>query len=344
LHTAPWLSIVKKGESNMQRVIDKETGEFFKDTYYNKSTDEIKTIQYEHFDYVISEINGKIELMYFPDGYVVPKHVAVDEDMMNNCYTAPELGSLLGSSKFKSENGIAVPISEDSTIMDLQKTFNRGSARAKKNFYNYALANKWQYFCTYTFNREDVRNDKDLLFQSWNNFMKALRKKNPDLKGIAVYESFEKGGYHIHALLANCILTLRPSISPNTGDFIYSSKYQNQVFNCLDWQAGFNTVVCINPDSNNVQVVNYLGSYMTKESPAPYRCKRYFHTRNLDCRNVYCGKFNKPTDGDKFPENMFEIIEYMKKAQTEFTLPKAIFKYKLTEYKKKNGIIIYRNY
>jgi len=107
----------------MQRVIDKETGEFFKDTYYNKSTDEIKTIQYEHFDYVISEINGKIELMYFPDGYVVPKHVAVDEDMMNNCYTAPELGSLLGSSKFKSENGIAVPISEDSTIMDLQKTF-----------------------------------------------------------------------------------------------------------------------------------------------------------------------------------------------------------------------------
>ena len=328
----------------MQKVIDKETGEFLSNTYYNKTSDEIKTIQYEHFDYVISETNGKIELMYFPEGYIVPRHIAIDEDMMNNYYTAPELGSLLGSSKFKSENGIAIPVSDESTIMDLQKTFNRGSARAKKNFYNYALANKWQYFCTYTFNREDVRNDKDLLYQSWSNFIKSMRKKNPDIKAIAVYESFVNGGYHIHALLSNCVLTLRPAISPHTGDFIYSSKYQNQVFNCLDWLSGFNTVVCINPESNNAQVVNYLGSYMTKESPAPYRCKRYFHTQNLSCRNVYCGKFKKVNETDKFPEDMFEIMEYLKNTKTDFTLAKAIYKFNLREYKKKNGIVVYRNY
>lgn len=328
----------------MQKVILKETGEVLGNTYYCEKTNEIKTIQYADFDYVLSETNGKVELMFFPDGYKVPKHVAVDENMMSDYYTSPELGSFLGSSKFKTVDGVVVPVSPDITVMDLQTTFNRGSKRAKKNFYNYALANKWQYFCTYTFNREDVRNDKDLLYLSWSNFIKSMRKKNPDIKAIAVYESFEKGGYHIHALLADCVLTLRPAINPYTGDFIYSSKYNNQVFNSLDWQAGFNSIVCIHPESNNVQVVNYLGSYMTKESPAPYRCKRYFHTQNLNCRNVYCGKFNKPNESDKFPENVFEMIEYLKKADTDFTLQKAVYKFGLHEHKKKNGVVIYRNY
>ncbi len=328
----------------MQKVASRITGEILCNTYYDDKLDVIKAIQYEDFDYVISETNGKIELMFFPDGYKVPKHIAVDEEMMNDYYTAPELGSFLGGSKFKQVDGIAVPVSPDVTIMDLQKTFNRGSKRAKKNFYNYALANDWQYFCTYTFNKEEVRNSKDLLYMSWSNFIKSMRKKYSDIKAIAVYESFEKGGYHIHALLANCVLTLRPAINPHTGQFIYSRKYNNQVFNCLDWQAGFNDVVCINPESNQVQVVNYLGSYMTKESPAPYRCKRYFHTQNLNCRNVYCGKFNKANKSDKFPEDMFEIMEYLKKANTDFTLAKAIYKFGLMEYKSKNGVVIYRNY
>ena len=258
----------KKGGRIMQKVASRITGEILYNTYYDDKLDIIKAIQYEDFDYVISETNGKIELMFFPDGYKVPKHIAVDEEMMNDYYTAPELGSFLGGSKFKQVDGIAVPVSPDVTIMDLQKTFNRGSKRAKKNFYNYALANDWQYFCTYTFNKEEVRNSKDLLYMSWSNFIKSMRKKYSDIKAIAVYESFEKGGYHIHALLANCVLTLRPAINPHTGQFIYSRKYNNQVFNCLDWQAGFNDVVCINPESNQVQVVNYLGSYMTKESPA----------------------------------------------------------------------------
>lgn len=327
----------------MQKVILQSSGELLSDTYFDDKNNVYKTIQYEDFDYVLSEDSGKVELMFFPDGYKVPKHIALDDEMISDYYTAPELGSFLGSAKFRSENGVAVPLSPDVTIADLQKTFNRGSKRAKKNFYNYALANKWQYFCTYTFNREDVRNDKDLLYLSWSNFIKSMRKKYPDIKAIAVYEAFEKGGYHIHALLADCVLTLRPAINPHTGEFIYSKKYNNQVFNCLDWQAGFNDVVCIHPDSNNAQIVNYLGSYMTKESPAPYRCKRYFHTQNLNCRNVYCGKFKQVKD-EKFPENMFEIIEYLKKADTDFTLKKAIYKFGLTEYKKKNGVVIFRNY
>ena len=328
----------------MQKVVDVNTGELMKNVYYCNKEDEFRSIQYEQFDYVISESDGKVELMYFPDGYKVPKHVAIDEDMMNDYYTTPELGSLLGGAKFKNVDGIAIPITDDSTISDLQNTFNRGSKRAKKNFYNYALANKWQYFCTYTFNDPEVRNDKDLLYHSWSRFIKSMRTKNLDIKAIAVYESFVNGGYHIHALLSDCLLTLRPAVDPKTGNFIYSSKYNNQVFNCLDWQAGFNTVVCINPDSNNVQVVNYLGSYMTKESPAPYRCKRYFHTQNLSCRNTYCGKFDKANPTDKFPEDMFSMIEYLKQAKTDFTLAKAIFKYNLKEYKRKNNVVIYRNY
>lgn len=59
------------------------------------------------------------------------------------------------------------------------------------------------------------------------------------------------------------------------------------MFNCIDWTYGFSNVVCINPDSEKLQVVNYLGSYLTKNSFAPYRCKRFFRTLNLDCRDSY---------------------------------------------------------
>ena len=41
---------------------------------------------------------------------------------------------------------------------------------------------------------------------------------------------------------------------------------------------------------------------------------------------------------------MFEIMEYLKKANTDFTLAKAIYKFGLMEYKSKNGVVIYRNY
>ncbi len=69
--------------------------------------------------------------------------------------------------------------------------------------------------------------------------------------------------------------------------FIHKINYEISVFNCIDWTYGFSNVVCINPDSEKLQVVNYLGSYLTKNCPAPYRCKRFFHTLNLDCRDTY---------------------------------------------------------
>ena len=41
---------------------------------------------------------------------------------------------------------------------------------------------------------------------------------------------------------------------------------------------------------------------------------------------------------------MFEIMYYLKKAKTDFTLAKAIYKFGLMEYKTKNGVVIYKNY
>ena len=72
--------------------------------------------------------------------------------------------------------------------------------------------------------------------------------------------------------------------------------------------------------------------------------QKFFHTQNLTFLNEHCGKFNKPNQSVKFPEDMFEIMDYLKKAKTEFTLAKAIYKFGLMEYKTKNGVVIYRNY
>ncbi|MCX4362551.1 MAG: hypothetical protein OSJ74_04070, partial [Clostridia bacterium] len=81
-----------------------------------------------------------------------------------------------------------------------------------------------------------------------------------------------------------------------TKEFIYSKASDAQLFNCSDWKIGYTTVACIDPRSCNEQVVNYMSKYMTKCSPAPPGCKRYFKSNNLDSRQTlvkYTDDINK---------------------------------------------------
>lgn len=332
----------------MQKVINinTETGEKTKvqNLYYDDKESTFKQVEYEKFDYILSETNGKVELLYFPEQYRVPKHLAVDETYVNSKYTLYELEAVLNQNKFILVDGIAVPKNKSITVMDLQETFRKSSKRAIKCFYNYALANEWEYFCTFTFADSKIRNDKDLLYDTWKKFLYMLRKQNTEVKAIAVYEEFEKGGYHIHALLANCDIQLIPGRDNKTGKFVYS-KFGNQVFNSLQWKHGFTNIVTINPDSIQVQVVNYLSKYMTKNSPTPYRCKRYFHTTNLNERDTYCGQFDKQL----IPEIDTDLIKMIEARNNigskKFSLPQAILCFDLHEVEtKKKNIKIYRNY
>ncbi len=269
----------------MNYLYDKETGEKLSGVYEKDGI--IYRRDYVYFDAMLMSSENGIELLKYPEPFRVPKCYALDDEFCGDLYTDYEFSEALSTQKWKMVDGVVAPVDSSVRVSDLIASRKLAAVRSKKRFYNYAMGNnKWQYFCTWTFSDNKVRSDKDLLFNTYNLFIKTVRKHNSDVKALAVYEEFEKGGYHMHALLGNCRLRLVPGINPHNGEFVYSCL-GHQVFNCLDWTYGFSNVVCIHPESEKLQVVNYLGSYLTKDCPAPYRCKRFFHTQNLESRDTY---------------------------------------------------------
>lgn len=326
----------------MNYLFDKDTGEKVPNVY--EKDGQIVRIDYEYFDSVISttETSG-VEVLKFAKPFRVPKHVALDADMVSDYVTNFEFAEAISAQRWKSVGGTLIPADPSVKIADLIASRKRAARESKSRFYNYALGeNNWQYFCTWTFSDPRCRSDKDLLYATYKEFMVMLRKSNPDVKAIATYEEFEKGGYHMHALLGNCLLRLTPAINPHTGEFVYS-EFGNQIFNCIDWKAGFSTVCCIVPGSSKQQVVNYLGKYLTKQCSAPYRCKRFFHTLNLDCRDCYLfntQNVNEPvvrflqnvkgelSDGS-FPDIMDEIVEAFDLEQVKHSDTMTVYRSKV---------------
>ncbi|MEM0173632.1 MAG: hypothetical protein QXI16_03900 [Sulfolobaceae archaeon] len=284
-----------------KRLFDEE-GELINDKYIN-ANDEYITIQQKPINFQLNIRNGNVELIWYKQPIKVPDHVVTDKEFMFSEYTAIEVENFISARKFTLDpNGIAEPkLDQQGTLYDLINNIERSTKRSKKNFYNYALSNNWEYFCTFTFADSETRLNKDLLASAWTVFIKTLKRKYPDIKALATYERYKKreSGFHMHCLLGACDLTLKPARDKETGLFMYT-QFNYQLFNSIDWKNGFNTVVCISPDSNQMQVVNYMSKYMTKESPAPYGCKRYFRTQNLDCNVNYLGF--------KTPEEITDII------------------------------------
>lgn len=278
----------------MNYIFDKDTGEKLSGIYEKDGV--IYSRDYVFYDSILNVGKNGLEVLKFKEPFKVPKPYALDPEMCSNYFTDCVFSEAMTTQKWKLVEGVVVPVDSSVRITDLIKSRAKSARESKTKFYNYALGdNDWQYFCTWTFSDERIRADKNLLYETYNRFIKTIRQNNPDVKALAVYEEFDKGGYHMHALLGNCRLCLMPGINPHDGKFVYS-KLGHQVFNCIDWTSGFSNVVCINPDSEKLQVVNYLGSYLTKNCPAPYRCKRFFHTLNLDCRDTYM--FNSSDRGE----------------------------------------------
>lgn len=325
----------------MNYLFDKETGEKLAGVYEKDGT--IYQRDTVYYDSMIMTGPEGIEVLKFPKPFSVPKVYAVDPEFCSNLYTDVAFSEAASAQRWKMVDGVVVPADPSVKIADLILSRAKSAKESKNRFYNYALGdNNWQYFCTWTFSDEGVRSDKDLLYDTYNSFIKIIRKRNPDVKALAVYEEFEKGGYHMHALFGDCRLRLTPGINPHNGQFVYSNL-GHQVFNCIDWTYGFSDVVCIHPDSVKLQVVNYLGSYLTKNCPAPYRCKRFFHTLNLDCRDTYM--FNSCDNNEPLLRTVMQVKGYLDngtmstKAFKEFCSAFDLEQVRTT----KNGVEVYRS-
>lgn len=274
----------KNVEDNLGRTLD---------NVYCTSDGEIKQIEYDTNNYIIKSTGDKkIELLFFPSGFMTPKHTEYN-GLVDDITVNYEVERITGRRRFdKDSKGRIVVVRDDASITDLQDLMRNGRKRTINNFFDYALNNKWEYFCTFTFADEKIRNSRDLVYTAWDNFRRALRLENKDFKSIAVYEPHKKGGLHLHGLIGDVDLTLKPARNPHTGEFMYSGISGVQIFNCLNWKKGHNTVSFLDPKYPNEQIVMYMSKYMTKSEFIDINCKRYFHTNNLIKRDTIVG-FNK---------------------------------------------------
>lgn len=277
-----------------------------------------------------SDVTNEIELAFFEEGFLTPK---VD---LANCSDSDEMIAAAMSHdnaywkerssgrnfKLNKETEMIEKINDNATLAQLIKSVRLGDVRAKKNFYDYALNYNWEYFCTFTFRDEQIRNDRQQIKTQWRYFLMELQKINKDVKVLSVVEEHEKGGFHLHALIADIDLLLKPARNSNSkskdyGKFLYT-VFNNQIFNCQEWDRGFNTVVCIEPNARQKKIVNYLTKYITKEPATLFGEKRFYRTRNFDVRNTdiyYCTpglieKLVKENGMSLIKEDEFNKIKY----------------------------------
>lgn len=169
------------------------------------------------------------------------------------------------------------------------KIYMQNSKRDKKKVYDLARANQWDWFLTFTFDKNKVNrfdyNECVSKLKKWlNNF--SSRKCYGHLKYLIIPEKHKNGAWHFHGLFAN---------APDTCfEFSGVVKDGNLVFNLTSYKLGYTTATKVK-DTNKVS--HYITKYMTKELTTDLKGKN----RHLASRNL-----NKPIE---FSSETLEQIE-----------------------------------
>ena len=125
----------------------------------------------------------------------------------------------------------------------------RSTRRTKQSIYNISRANKWDYFSTFTF--EKNRYDYDICKKNLQTFLKNTKNRVcPGLEYLAVPEQHKDGAYHFHALLKGV-----------TDDIICDS-YEKGKLMFKNWRYGISQLEEVK-ETNRVAM--YITKYITKE-------------------------------------------------------------------------------
>jgi hypothetical protein len=254
----------------------------------DKKNEEVYTFEYVKQNYILKAYdNGNVEMIYYPDGFNIPKKVILDLDFVNSAANNPGLETELSTKRRKLDADGNIILELGDTVSKYQKCMFNSGKRAKKNFYSYALCNGWEYFITLTFADADIRRDIKSVSSVWSEFQRYIKRCSPDAKTLGVTEPHKNGkGFHLHALIGDVDLRLIPGRnnnpeSKNYKSFIYSNSGA-QIFNLLDWQNGFSTCCIINPEDVQTQVINYCTKYLSKFMEVPHGQKKYYASHNLN--------------------------------------------------------------
>jgi len=166
--------------------------------------------------------------------------------------------------------------------------------RTINSIYDIARCNRWDWFFTFTFAPDKVKDRYDYaeLSKTMTFWLNNVRKRKcPDMVYLVVPEQHKDGAWHFHGLFSNCSgLTMADSGHKDSQDRI--------IYNITDFKLGFTTAT---PVSDSEKACSYLVKYITKElCAATPNMRRYWASKNC----------NRPTEE-------FCILEgdYMEKLQ-----------------------------
>lgn len=188
-------------------------------------------------------------------------------------------------------------------IKDCDKSSLFSVNRSKRNLYHIARSNKWDFFITLTFNRQDTdASNYDEVSKKVRNWLNNIKKRaSPDFKYLVVPELHKDGiNYHFHGLIAN-IGNLDIS---DSGKIDKSGKV---IYNLPMWGWGFSNATKI---ESNERVTNYLGKYITKDLMNRLKNKkRYYVSQNVSLAPVYEENINRDELYDYFEADKIKSLK-----------------------------------
>lgn len=194
---------------------------------------------------------------------------------------------------------------KDETEEANEKSIYNSIVRTKKVINDYARSNSWDWFVTFTFDKEMVtsRYDREDLSKKIRQWLNNQRKRYaPDLKYIIVHEYHKDGASHFHGLFSDC---------GNMNFTYWKTKEGLEIYNISGFNYGFTTASRVQDSGRSA---NYILKYVTKELCSNVKGKnRYFASNNL----------YKPEEEILFLED-WEILDYRKKLAETMTYYKNL--------------------
>lgn len=169
----------------------------------------------------------------------------------------------------------------------IRHSMNASRNRSKNMIIEYARANEWEWFVTFTFNPELVDSfDYEQCYKKLHKWLNHIQeRKAQDIKYLGVPEQHKSGRWHFHVLIGECNgLDLTNALelvkSPISG-----------VYNLNAWKYGFSTATAV---KDTKRVSTYITKYITKElAERTQGMHRYIKSRNLD-RAIECAYNAEP--------------------------------------------------
>jgi hypothetical protein len=153
--------------------------------------------------------------------------------------------------------------------------------RTRQKIFDYAVANNWCYYCTFTFDKTKVndRYDIDLLSKKLTMHINNYKKRNcQTMKHLIIPEQHKDQAWHLHALISE--------IPSDDLRFYKKDKYYNPMYNWVSFEKkfGFNSIVDISSVSyeDKMKLYGYIVKYITKDLCSQrVNKKRYWSSRGL---------------------------------------------------------------